>query len=114
MLATPVFFIYLCEFLHVSWLDVYDVERLIRDFHMPQIDPEIVGREVRLPVAVHADGVDVVGVGVSEDPAGRGLHHQLHGLQDGNLKDEKCKSSKNHSFAHNSFYIALNNLKNVV
>ena len=30
------------ELLHVGRLDVHDVEGLVRDLHMPQVDPQVV------------------------------------------------------------------------
>ena len=76
---------HLCEFLHVGGLDVDDVEGLVGDLHVPQVDAEVVGREVRLAVRVDADRVDVVGVRVGEDAPRRRLHHQFHRFQHGNL-----------------------------
>lgn len=63
-----------------------DTEALIRDLQVPQVDPEVVGRQIRLLVAVHRYGVDVVSVGVGEDAAGGGLHHQLHGSHRGHTQ----------------------------
>ena len=36
------------ELLHVGGLDVHDVEGLVRDLHVPQIDPQVVRRQIRL------------------------------------------------------------------
>ena len=77
---------HLCELFHVGRLDVDNVEGLVGDLHVPQVDAEVVGREVRLAVRVHADRVDVVGVRVGEDAARRRLHHQFHRLQYWNLQ----------------------------
>ena len=76
---------HLCEFLHVRGLDVDDVEGLVGDLHVPEVDAEVVGREVRLAVRVDTDRVDVVGVRVGEDAPRRRLHHQFHRFQHGNL-----------------------------
>ena len=38
----------LCEFLHVGWLDVHDVEWLVSDLHVPQVDAEVISGEVSL------------------------------------------------------------------
>mmetsp|Transcript_4104 Transcript_4104/g.14695 ORF Transcript_4104/g.14695 Transcript_4104/m.14695 type:complete len:419 (+) Transcript_4104:662-1918(+) len=63
---------HLGQFLHVGWLDVHDVEAALGG-QVPQVYSEIIRREVRLVVAVHGDGVDIVGVGVGVDaPAARG------------------------------------------
>ncbi len=73
------------QLLHVGRLDVDNVEALVGDLHVPEVDAQVVGGEVRLRVRVDGDGVDVVRVGVGEDAARRGLHHQLHWLQHRNL-----------------------------
>ena len=36
------------ELLHVSWLDVHDVEWLISDLHVPEVDAEVISGEVSL------------------------------------------------------------------
>ena len=77
---------YLGELLHVGGLDVDDVEALVGDLHVPEVDPEVVGGEIRLTVRVDGDAVDVVGVRVGEDAPRGGLHHELHRLQDGDLE----------------------------
>lgn len=62
-----------------------DTEAPIGDLQVPEVDAQVVGRQVRGVVAVDGDGVDVVGVRVGERPARAGLHHQVHGLQRGHL-----------------------------
>ena len=39
---------HLGQLLHVGGLDVHDVEGLVRDLHVPQIDPQVVRRQIRL------------------------------------------------------------------
>jgi len=55
------------ELLHVVWLNVDDVERLIGDLDVPEIDSQIIRGDVGLSVAIGGDRVDVVSVGVGED-----------------------------------------------
>jgi len=38
----------LSELLHVGRFDVHDVEGLVRDLHVPQVDPEVICAQVRL------------------------------------------------------------------
>ena len=52
-----------------------DTEAAVGDLQVPQVDPEVICGDVRLEVGVDRDGVDVVGVGVGEYSAWRGLHH---------------------------------------
>ena len=51
-----------------------DTEALIGDLEVPDVQSEIVCGEVSAVVAVHGDGVDVVGVSVGEYSPGHGLH----------------------------------------
>ena len=44
--------------------ELKDTEAAVSDAQVPQIDAEVVGREVCLAVAVDGDRVDVVGVSV--------------------------------------------------
>ena len=39
---------HLCELLHVGGLDVHDVEWLVGDLHVPQVDPQVVRRQIGL------------------------------------------------------------------
>lgn len=66
-----------------------DTEAPVGDFQVPEVDAEVVCRQVRGVVAVDGDGVDVVGVCVGEHPPGSGLHHQVHGPKHGHLQDEE-------------------------
>lgn len=56
-----------------------DTEAAVCDLQVPQVDAQVVSRQVGLVVAVDRDRVDVVGVGVGEHPARAGLHHEVHG-----------------------------------
>jgi hypothetical protein len=40
---------------------------LVGRFEVPQVDPEVVGRDVGLTVGVERDRVDVIGMGVGEN-----------------------------------------------
>lgn len=62
----------LCQLLHVSGLDVDDVETLVLNVEVPQVDAEIVTADEGLAIAVDGDAVDVVCVGVGVRPAGDG------------------------------------------
>ncbi len=42
-------------------------EALVGRFEVPQVDPEVVGRDVGLTVGVERDRVDVIGMGVGEN-----------------------------------------------
>ena len=48
------------ELLHVLWLDVDDSERLVGDFEVPEVDSEVVRRNVGFSVTVWRDRVDVI------------------------------------------------------
>ena len=37
---------HLSQLFHVSWLDVHNVEGLVSDLHMPEIDTEVICRQV--------------------------------------------------------------------
>lgn len=52
---------------------------LISDLQIPEVDAQLIGANVRLLVAVHADGVDMKGVSVGELPPEAGLHHRVDG-----------------------------------
>lgn len=72
----------LCKFLHIDRFDVYDVwrdkvsgratatadrgrtEALVADTEIPQVDAEIVCRNVGLLIRIDGDGVDVVCMGI--------------------------------------------------
>ena len=53
---------HLGELLHISWLDIDDVEALVLYVEVPQIDSQIVTADKGLSVAVDGDTVDVVSV----------------------------------------------------
>lgn len=52
----------LSQLLHVRWLDIDDVEALILNIQVPEVYPQIIGRDERLSIAVDGDAVDVVGM----------------------------------------------------
>lgn len=56
-----------------------DTEAAVGDLQVPEVDAEVVCRQIRLVVAVDRDGVDMIGVSVGKHPPGTGLHHQVHG-----------------------------------
>ena len=58
---------------HRGGLDIDDVKALIIDPEVPQVDPQVVGRDERLVVAVDRYRVDVVGVRVGEHPLDPGV-----------------------------------------
>ena len=51
-------------------IDLARTEALVADTQIPEVDPEVVGRDVRLLIAVYGDRVDVVSVCVRVDLAG--------------------------------------------
>lgn len=53
------------QLLHVSWLDVNNIEALILDVQVPEVYSQIVTADKGLPITVHRDAVDVVGVSIS-------------------------------------------------
>lgn len=52
-----------------------DTEAAVCDAQVPHIDAEIISRQVRLPVTVDWDGVDMVGMSVGKHSPGTDLHH---------------------------------------
>ena len=52
------------KLLHVSWLDVDDVEALVLDIQIPEVDSKIVTADKGLAIAVHGDAIYMVGVGI--------------------------------------------------
>ena len=68
-----------------SGYELKDTEAAVGDAQVPQVDAQVVRRQVRLTVGVDGDGVDVVGVGVGKHPPRAHLDHQVHGHQHGHL-----------------------------
>lgn len=64
-----------------------DTEAAVIDAEVPQVDPQVIGRQVSLTVAVDADGVDVIRVCVCKNSTRRRLHQQIHRPQDRNLRE---------------------------
>ena len=62
------------QLLHVGWLDVDNVEALVLYVQVPEVDTQIITADERLPVAVHRNAVDVVGVRIGIRPARHGRH----------------------------------------
>lgn len=56
-----------------------DTEAAVGDLQVPQVDAQVVCRQVGLIVAVDRDGVDMVRVSVGEHPPWTGFHHEVHG-----------------------------------
>ena len=52
------------QLLHVRRLDVDNIKALVLDIQVPQINPQIVTANKRLPVGVYRYAVDVIGMGV--------------------------------------------------
>lgn len=63
-----------------------DTEAAVRDAQVPHIDAEVISRQVRLPVTVDWDGVDMVGVTIGEHSSGTDLYHQICRFQHGHLR----------------------------
>ena len=36
------------QLLHVGWLDIHDIEGLVSDLHVPEVDAEVICRQVGL------------------------------------------------------------------
>lgn len=68
---------HLGQLFHVRRLDVDNVKALVLDVQIPQIDAQIIAADEGLPVTVHRDAVDVVGVGVGIRPP---RHSGNHGI----------------------------------
>lgn len=58
---------------------VEDTEAAVSDLEVPEVDAEVICRQVSLIVTVDWDRVDMVGVGVGKHPPWTGLHHEVHG-----------------------------------
>ena len=71
-------FVCVCVFVCVRVCEK-DTEAAVRDLQVPEVDSEVVRGDEGLQVGVDGDGVDVVGVSVTEHPSGCGLNHQVHG-----------------------------------
>lgn len=59
---------------------------------MPQVNSQVISRQVRLTVAVNTDGVDVICMCVSKNTAWGRLHQQIHRPQDRDLHQHKLTS----------------------
>lgn len=75
-----------------------DTKTLIGYLKVPQINPQVISRHVGLVVAVDRDGVDVVCVRIGKHSSWGGLHHQVHGSQDGHLGYERGTVLRTESF----------------
>lgn len=76
----------LCQLLHVCRLDIHNVEALVLYIQVPQVYPQVVTANERLPVAVHRDAVDVVGVGVGIGSPGYSSNNSVVMGQSGQLQ----------------------------
>ena len=74
------------QLLHVRRLDVDNVEALVLDVEVPEVDTQVVTADECLPVTVHRDAVDVVGVCVGIRPPRDGGHHGIVVSQPGELQ----------------------------
>ena len=52
------------EFLHISRLDVHDVEALILNIEVPQVYAEIIAADESLSIRIDGYAVDVIGMGI--------------------------------------------------
>lgn len=48
---------------------------------MPQINPQVICRQIGFTVTVDGDGVDMVSVCVGKHSSGAGFNHQVHGFK---------------------------------
>lgn len=63
-----------------TWPHVFkDTEAAVSNLEVPEVDAEVVCRQVGLIVTVDWDRVDMVGVSVGEHPPWTGFHHEVHG-----------------------------------
>lgn len=74
------------QLLHVRRLDVDNVEALVLDVEVPQVDTQVIAADECLPVTVHRNAVDVVGVGIGIRPARHSGDHRVVVGQPGQLQ----------------------------
>lgn len=74
--------------------DSKDTEALVGDLQVPEVYSQVIRGHERFVVTVDGDGVDVICMGIGEDPSGRSLHHQVHGLQNRNLIEASNENYK--------------------
>lgn len=74
------------QLLHVSGLDVNDVETLVLDVQIPEVYAKIVTAYESLAVAVDGDAVDVISMGICIGPARDGSHDSIVVRQPGQLE----------------------------
>lgn len=63
----------------LGWYAFKDTEAAVGDLQVPEVDAEVICRQICLVVAVDRDGVDMIGVSVGKHPPGTGFHHEVHG-----------------------------------
>lgn len=56
-----------------------DTEAAISDLQIPEVNAQVICRQVSLTVTVDWDGVDMVGVSIRKHSSRAGFHHQVHG-----------------------------------
>lgn len=56
-----------------------DTEAAISDLQIPEVNAQVICRQVSLTVTVDWDGVDMVGVSIGKHSSRAGFHHQVHG-----------------------------------
>lgn len=66
-----------------------DTKTSVCDFQVPQVDPQVVCRQVSFIVTIDGDGIDVIRVGIGKYPPWAGLHHQVHRPEHWHLQREK-------------------------
>lgn len=73
------------QLLHIGRLYVHNVEALIRYIQVPQVDAQVIRRQVRFRVRIDRDRIDVIRVRVGVDAARGCFDHEFHRLQHGYL-----------------------------
>lgn len=65
------------QFLHISRLDIHNVEALILDIEIPEINAEIITRNESLSIRIHGNTIDMVSVGICVSPPGYCCYHGI-------------------------------------
>jgi hypothetical protein len=67
----------LSELFHVRWFDIDNVEALVLNVEIPEVNPEVVGADKRLAIAIDGDAIDMIGVGICVGFAGNGCDNGI-------------------------------------